>query len=332
MSGRPSVDVIVPSYNYGSYVEGCVASVLDNSGVDVRVLLLDDASTDETPEIGARLAARDSRVTYRRHSRNFGHIATYNEGLEWVAAEYLLLISADDLLAPGALVRAANALRRHPDAVFAHGRQITFSDPAELASIVVAPEPGILSNSGVAFIASVCENAQNPVATPTVVVRADVHRRTGGYESSLPHTADLELWLRLATEGAVLRLEALQAFKRQHGKNMQIGYIRPTEGDVLERRSAFDGFFAGPGAKLNDAAALRVKAHQALALELVWRAAAAFDARDVSTTERLLAIAAATSPTVRQTSAWRRMEFKSRIGTRAWAFVRSVTNMRQRLT
>ena len=79
------VDVIVPCYNYGRYLGGCVRSALDQGGVDVRVLVLDDASADDTEAVGRRLAERDRRVGYRRHPANRGHIATYHEGLDWAA-------------------------------------------------------------------------------------------------------------------------------------------------------------------------------------------------------------------------------------------------------
>ena len=101
------VDVVIPCYNYARFLEDCVGSVLSQEGVDVRALIIDDRSGDDTFEVGTNLIRRDSRVLFRRHSQNRGHIATYNEGLlEWVEAEYALLLSADDMLAPGALRRA----------------------------------------------------------------------------------------------------------------------------------------------------------------------------------------------------------------------------------
>jgi glycosyltransferase involved in cell wall biosynthesis len=331
MSRTPSVDVIVPCYNYGAYVEACVASILDNAGVHIRILLLDDASTDNTAEIGPRLATADSRVTYRRHHQNAGHIATYNEGLQWVNADYVLLISADDLLTSGALARAVDALERHPDAAFAYGGQMHFADPAELANVDQTPHAGITCWPGPDFIGGICTNAQNPVTTPTVVVRTTQHRRVGGYEPTLPHTADMHLWMRLATIGSVVRLESLQAFKRKHAQNMQIGYVRPTEGDVVERRLALDQFFAGRGADLPEASALRASAHLALAIELTWRAANAFDAQDTDTADRLLIVAHATSAAVKGTSVWHRMELKRRMGTHAWSLVKGVVGIGQRL-
>ena len=58
----PVVKVIVPCYNYAAYLGECVASILDQDGVEVRVLIVDDCSPDATPEVGRRLAAEDERV------------------------------------------------------------------------------------------------------------------------------------------------------------------------------------------------------------------------------------------------------------------------------
>ena len=58
---------------------------------------------DDSEKVGTELASRDPRILYRRHLVNRGHIATYNEGIEWAEGDYLLVLSADDLLTPGAL-------------------------------------------------------------------------------------------------------------------------------------------------------------------------------------------------------------------------------------
>src|SRR5690606_779741 len=113
VSAMSSVDVVVPCYNYAHFLPRCVGSILDQEGVDVRMLIIDDASPDDTPAVAQALAAQDSRVEYRRHATNLGHIATYNEGLlGWAQAKYSLLLSADDALAPGALARAAAVMDR----------------------------------------------------------------------------------------------------------------------------------------------------------------------------------------------------------------------------
>jgi glycosyltransferase involved in cell wall biosynthesis len=71
--------------------------------------------------------AKDSRVHYVRHQTNIGHIATYNEGIEWASADYMLLLSADDIVLPGAFARAMNLMDRHPNVGMTFGRAIDFS-------------------------------------------------------------------------------------------------------------------------------------------------------------------------------------------------------------
>ena len=70
------VDVIIPCYNYARYLRGCVESVLSQGGVDVRVLIIDDAVSGRHRCGRTRLAAEDNRVEFRRHEVNKRHIAT----------------------------------------------------------------------------------------------------------------------------------------------------------------------------------------------------------------------------------------------------------------
>ena len=63
-----SVSVVVPSYNYAHYLEGCVHSIVSQPGVEVEVLIIDDCSQDDTPAVATRLAENDTRITFRRHA------------------------------------------------------------------------------------------------------------------------------------------------------------------------------------------------------------------------------------------------------------------------
>jgi len=72
-----SVDLVVPCYRYGHFLRECVESALAQAGTDIRVLIIDDASPDNTAEIATDLSKESSRVTFVRHVTNKGHIATY---------------------------------------------------------------------------------------------------------------------------------------------------------------------------------------------------------------------------------------------------------------
>ena len=123
-----SVDVVVPCYRYGHFLRECVESVLNQSGVNVRVLIIDDASPDNTAELSTALVNEDPRVGFIRHRENKGHITTYNEGIEWASADYFLLLSADDYLLPGALSRAAELMDAHPEVGLTFGNVIELGD------------------------------------------------------------------------------------------------------------------------------------------------------------------------------------------------------------
>src|SRR5438445_13806124 len=86
---------------------------------------MDDAATAETQSLARRLAG-DPRVEYRRHEVNRGHIATYNEALTLLTGEYCVILSADDLLTPGSLMRATRLMDTHLNVGLTFGHDITF--------------------------------------------------------------------------------------------------------------------------------------------------------------------------------------------------------------
>src|SRR4051812_6068677 len=174
-----TVEVIVPCYRYAHLLRDCVGSVLDQAGVNVRVLIIDDASPDDTESVARELMARDHRVEYRKHDKNLGHIATYNEGIEWLSADYALLLSADDMLAPGALLRACRVLDQHPEVGLTYGAEIKGEsfDPRDC----VDDDSPARVMTGDNFLTYICEQADNIVPTPTAIVRTSVQKGIGGY-------------------------------------------------------------------------------------------------------------------------------------------------------
>ena len=132
MGRKPTVSVVVPCYNYGHLLPDCVRSVLTQQGVDVDVLIIDDASPDGSASVAVGLAQADRRVKVICHAVNQGHIATYNEGLALAAGDYVVLLSADDMLTPGALERATSVMERHPNVGLVYGHPLAFCSPEEV--------------------------------------------------------------------------------------------------------------------------------------------------------------------------------------------------------
>jgi Glycosyl transferase family 2 len=310
----PTVSVIVPCYNYGHFLEECVRSVLTQQGVDVELLIIDDRSTDDSAETAHRLAERDARIELRRHSRNVGLIATANEGIEWAQGEFVVLLSADDLLAPGSLRRAVTVMRKHPNVGLVYGR----SELAREGRPVPEPSGRWRATKiwpGSDWIRLRCSAGRNCIFSPEAVVRTSIQRAVGFYDPVCHHTSDLNMWLRVAAVSDVAHIRGVaQAIYRHHADSMVHRDMQPTI-DMRERRAAFDAFFATSASKLDEAEQLRELAARSLARVALWQASRAFErGSQTRVADDLAGFALDVYPKADRLREWRGLRMRRRIG------------------
>lgn len=265
LSGRPVVSVVVPCYNYGHYLPECIASIVNQPDVDTDVLIIDDCSPDGSGAVAQALAAEHDNVRAIVHEVNRGHIATYNEGLPTMTGDYLVLLSADDLLAPGALARATALMQANPSVGLVYGNPLTFFD--------VPPVPATEVTSwsvwsGTDWVHKQFQRGMSIVYSPEAVVRTSVHRQVGWYKPSLPHSGDLELWLRIAAAADVGRVNGPdQAYRREHPGSMMHTTYGTVLIDLKTRDEAYTEFLATAGKDLPDKEKLRQLAYRRMADE-----------------------------------------------------------------
>jgi hypothetical protein len=321
--------VVVPCYRYGHFLRECVESILSQSGVNVRVLIIDDASPDNTAEVAAALVSEDPRVSFIRHIENKGHIATYNEGIEWASADYMLLLSADDYLLPGALSQATRLMDAHPEVGFTFGNVIELGDSGN-----ETPKRKSLNKSiveGQEFIK--LSGVGNLVATCTAVVRTELQKRIGGYRHELPHTGDMEMWLSFAAHASVGFISAYQGVYRQHRANMSTAYYFISNGrqiytkngrlaDLQQRKSAFDCFSERCNDVLPRYEHLCRRLYRQLSESAVGHASAAFNDGQMEESRELSDFALAVCPGIKSSSAWLKLTCKRWIGARTWRAMR----------
>jgi O-antigen biosynthesis protein len=115
------VDIIVPTYNYGRFLDSCLQSAVDQSYGDFQILVIDNASEDNTEDLMHEWLKRDKRIRYVRNETNLGVIKSYRKAFEMTSAEYSLSLCADDLLLPGFLEKVVkNGLEQHPECTFGY--------------------------------------------------------------------------------------------------------------------------------------------------------------------------------------------------------------------
>lgn len=322
-----SVDVVVPCYKYGCYLRQCVESILSQTGVEVRVFIIDDASPDDSAVVGAELARMDPRIRFVRHEINRGHIATYNEGIEWVSAEYMLLLSADDYLLPGALGRATSLMHEYPEVSFTFGRALELYPDGTTKRIFTGiasyDEAKLCVVPSLEFIeVSACRNR---VATPTAVVRTSILKQVGGYRAELPHAGDMEMWLRLAAHGPVAIVGNCQAVYRRHDANMSLAYLKLP--DIQQRKAALDWFLRSAGDKLPDVERFRSRAYRQLCLDAIGCASGAFNLGEMDLCAQSSGFALALSPTIKGSLPWRKLALKRFIGRKHWQTLQTYCRM-----
>lgn len=292
MSSRPTVTVVVPCYKYGHFLPHMVGSVLSQEGVDARVIIVDDASPDDSAEVALRLAAADSRVTVLIHEQNKGHIATYNDGLALVETEFVSLVSADDIVAPGALARATGLMTANPSVGLVYGHAGSFS--GEVGNAIKGPKlPQTWTVwRGREWIRWAVRRGRNFILSPEVVLRTAALRQVGGYNAELPHSGDLEYWLRTAARWDVGRVNGKsQAYYRVHGGNMHLARFATMVVDLEHRLAAFE-VLAGDEFPVSQGTALLARARRAIAREAQLIAIRELDAgAPASAVEALLAFA-----------------------------------------
>jgi glycosyltransferase involved in cell wall biosynthesis len=119
-TGTVRLAIGLPVYNGEALLEETLESLLSQTFTDFEIIVSDNASTDRTPHIVARVQARDARVRYVRHERNLGAAANFSGAVRLSDAPLFKWAAHDDLYAPTYLERCIAALDAEPDMVLAH--------------------------------------------------------------------------------------------------------------------------------------------------------------------------------------------------------------------
>ncbi len=112
------ISVILPSYNYGKFLSHTIESIFGQTLLPDEVIIIDDASTDNSPEIIKDYALQFSQIKALSNETNKGVIHTLNRGVSLAKGKYLLFVSADDPIGSKLIEKSLNVLEKYPMAAF----------------------------------------------------------------------------------------------------------------------------------------------------------------------------------------------------------------------
>ncbi len=203
------IDVLLTAYNAEATLHEALDSLLAQTIADVRVVAVDDGSTDRTAQILSEYAQRDPRVAVVTRA-NGGIVEALNEGLAHCQSEFLARLDADDIAMPDRLERQLAYLRRHPECV-AVGSDVEHID-ADGAPLAGVPHPGPVQSAD----PTRAPGREPYVVHSTLMTRLAAVRAVGGYRHC-PNSEDSDLFWRLSQRGGLFCLPEALCKYRVHG-------------------------------------------------------------------------------------------------------------------
>lgn len=243
---RPILSIVIANYNYGRYLRAAIDSVLSQCGSPVKcedghvvlpisktsefleIIVCDAASTDGSVDI---LRELEGYFAWWCSERDGGQSAAFNKGFARSSGRFLTWLNADDLYAPGALMRFVNSVANHPDAEWFAGNTYRFRQDGTVFQLWWGPwyYPMWLQR----------RNAPVGIYGPTTFFSRESYDKVGRIDEKMHFLMDTDLWVRMMAAGYKMwRIPGFCWGFRMHEESKTAQF----DGHVLDasRRRAFD--------------------------------------------------------------------------------------------
>jgi glycosyltransferase involved in cell wall biosynthesis len=199
---KPLVSVIIPTYNRGWIIQEAIDSVLDQDFSDFELIVVDDGSDDNTPEI---LGAYGKAITVL-HQSNKGVSAARNRGIAEAAGRLIAFLDSDDLWLRGKLATQVKFFEENADALINQTQEIWMRN-----GLRVNPKKRHHKFSGMIFERSLALCLVSPSA---VMLKKSLFDAVGVFDEHLPACEDYDLWLRISCRYPVHLIDSPLIIKR----------------------------------------------------------------------------------------------------------------------
>jgi alpha-1,3-rhamnosyltransferase len=211
------VSIIIPSYNHQQYVAQAITSVLDQTWPKVDLIVIDDASSDESARVISRILAERGGFRFIQRPRNKGLISSLNQGIDMAEGDYFCELASDDFLTPDSIIDRVRFLAAHQDHVALFADAFLVKGNRETDSCILdekrrslfrQPDPLPLILQGVLPIFA------------TGMFRMDILKKIGGFDPRYRCYEDLEMPALLCLAGKVGFLDKPVLCRREHATNV----------------------------------------------------------------------------------------------------------------
>jgi hypothetical protein len=227
--GSPLVSIVVPAYNAARFLRASLDSIAGQTYRNKEIILMDDASRDETGEIARSYG---ERIIYYRQPQNRGQFGNVNDGIRRASGRYVAVYHSDDIYHPEIVAREVAFLEAHPQTAAVFAMEIFMdADGREQGRLKLAPEIPLDTPLGYEQILNILLRYKNCIfPAPSSMVRASVYRSMEPYRGDeYAVAADFEMFFRIAREHPVAILgEHLFRYRWGHGNADQMDRLLRT--------------------------------------------------------------------------------------------------------
>jgi glycosyltransferase involved in cell wall biosynthesis len=231
---EPKVSVCIPTYNKARYLANAIESVLAQTFTGFELIVIDDASTDETAQVLRQFA--DPRLRVEVNPANLGFARNFVRCLQLARAGYVMIFHDDDCMLPRLLEREVEVLDRDPHVVLVHAAAQLIDEAG--CAYSVPPQQWPSETAGADFVRRYWSSADSGVTMSSVLLRRSVAERLGGFNTELKSTLDADLWQRMAFEGEVAFLDEVLISNRIHGGQAS-SHVLSNRVEMLEERMRY---------------------------------------------------------------------------------------------
>lgn len=223
---KPRVSIIMATKNRARLIERALKSVHEQSFSDWELIIVDDGSQDETPQILSKMAETDERIKVLRNEKSQGISKAHNRALNQAAGEFVAVIDDDDAWAtPDKLRKQVDFLTDKPDYVAVGGGMIILGMEGRERYRFLKPETDEAIRKTMLLA--------NPIAHTTAMYRLSAAKKVGGYDEASAFAGDRSLFLKLGTVGKLHNLPEYLAYYTLGGQNSSTKYQREHLGASL---------------------------------------------------------------------------------------------------
>jgi GT2 family glycosyltransferase len=195
---RPIVSVVMAVRDGAPYLPEALQSIQRQTLTNLELIVVDDGSTDRTPDILADFARRDDRIRVVRLQKG-GVSVALNRACAEARGPFLARMDADDVALPDRLALQVAFLESHPDAAVVGGAGIFVDERGRELGVAAYPRTDD-------EVAEILESGRSPVMHPSVTMTSRAFRAVAGYRSIVDGAEDYDLWLRLSSYGRITNI------------------------------------------------------------------------------------------------------------------------------